>query len=831
MVAHQATLEDSIFLAEDMPRKLLAEYRPLLNDSHYEEHMAKAMLQFTLKKNKKNHFDLRNIKALKPVTKHITDTLKCGLTTDCDAWGCQAEQMEDTVNKVLPHAKFVLKPEISCAVGNVRLDVNAGEMRDFLTHGSVSIRQQTDLTVTLQLSDFVVDCEGVTTASRMIAAQGYAHTALADASEDMMPSLTAKRNRALQHLARSKSTYERLQNFTIPIHTLVDFSSAHPIVHDGALTSLLDEGGAAHSGRMDLLYQSMKRFVDGRITSLVKADDHIVSAMRKKNPVKALYLEVKTLFRSKFMWVGEDPVSFSVDLLKPIMEDFMRPYNFEWNIMILKLGLQFTPQVEMPLEGRLSIKGSGEVLIDMDGPSARFNLMGNHDPLNKAYEKGADFSESYLKFDGSVEVNFALGLNTKAELLGYLEVAGGAVNLRIGTSIEWDAKAGADAVLTKGNVGCNGAVLNSGLTHYAEYCEQDLAEHKKHLKLAEADGDLVFAIGFWYYIPLPALLVWAEFKMEALGCDAGPTHQLVHSVRDGLFRGLALHIGKGPSFTREHTSGADNLFDFSNIKKSMGKISKNIKYAPGDELWEKMTAAEKEKETNGFTHPLVNYKKNRYDGYSTTPFLLRNTWAKSWKLNANFGSDGKWYFMERPRSKSNKPRAEHPPLTSTKGQEHPLPKESGGAPRAPSASTSTPRSGSLARFLGQKHPPQPAPLPVQKLSGQLLDGCADRPQPWSATWGDPRLENPKSKAGAVVCCGPRGAVTRCTTKSSRCSSSAQCLSGQATKSGIGKATYGWARAKCQGLGAGWDLCDSQEQIDRSCGTGCKYDHALVWTKG
>jgi hypothetical protein len=199
------------------------------------------MFQFKLKKNKKNHFDLRNIKALKPVTKHITDTLKCGLTTDCDAWGCQAEQMEDTVNKVLPHAKFVLKPEISCAVGNVRLDVNAGEMRDFLTHGSVSIRQQTDLTVTLQLSDFVVDCEGVTTASRMIAAQGYAHTALADASEDMMPSLTAKRNRALQHLARSKSTYERLQNFTIPIHTLVDFSSAHRPQRPHGLTVPVNE--------------------------------------------------------------------------------------------------------------------------------------------------------------------------------------------------------------------------------------------------------------------------------------------------------------------------------------------------------------------------------------------------------------------------------------------------------------------------------------------------------------------------------------------------------------------------------------------------------------
>jgi hypothetical protein len=114
------------------------------------------------------------------------------------------------------------------------------------------------------------------------------------------------------------------------------------------------------------------------------------------------------------------------------------------------------------------------------------------------------------------------------------------------------------------------------------------------------------------------------------------------------------------------------------------------------------------------------------------------------------------------------------------------------------------------------------PTPPATKKGQLLDGCARQGSDWSKAWGKPRLEDKTSKAGAIVCCNGKGKALRVI--------GGVCNSGKANAHApvSQKRTYKQAQDHC--LKAGYDLCETQAQLDTGCGTGCAYDAVVVWIK-
>jgi len=105
----------------------------------------------------------------------------------------------------------------------------------------------------------------------------------------------------------------------------------------------------------------------------------------------------------------------------------------------------------------------------------------------------------------------------------------------------------------------------------------------------------------------------------------------------------------------------------------------------------------------------------------------------------------------------------------------------------------------------------------------LLDGCSTNKKLLPAIYGDPRLVTDSVAAGFVVCCAADGSSA-----SRKLSSNNQCYSGTASSSGGGTlVTYTDAVGLC--TSEGLRLCASQSEVDLSCGNGCQYDNALVWT--
>lgn len=115
----------------------------------------------------------------------------------------------------------------------------------------------------------------------------------------------------------------------------------------------------------------------------------------------------------------------------------------------------------------------------------------------------------------------------------------------------------------------------------------------------------------------------------------------------------------------------------------------------------------------------------------------------------------------------------------------------------------------------------------------LMDGCDDgRPHyGWydASRWGPPRLEDTSSRAGAILCCDSNGIATRHNNgspkRNNNCISVATRPDNPSQKSP--KFTYGEAASKCDDMG--YELCQTQSQVNTACKGGCNYDSALVWT--
>jgi len=100
---------------------------------------------------------------------------------------------------------------------------------------------------------------------------------------------------------------------------------------------------------------------------------------------------------------------------------------------------------------------------------------------------------------------------------------------------------------------------------------------------------------------------------------------------------------------------------------------------------------------------------------------------------------------------------------------------------------------------------------------QLLDGCTRSNKGIFEIYGEVRMEYDNISAGETICCNTTsGKATRK-------------INGQCTGKGNGKSmkTYTEALEICAGAGMG--LCSSQAVIDTTCGKGCTYNRALVWT--
>merc|ERR1719346_481969 len=107
---------------------------------------------------------------------------------------------------------------------------------------------------------------------------------------------------------------------------------------------------------------------------------------------------------------------------------------------------------------------------------------------------------------------------------------------------------------------------------------------------------------------------------------------------------------------------------------------------------------------------------------------------------------------------------------------------------------------------------RPEDVPMYKLE----DGCSTSGS-LNARYGSPRFERMDQAAGEVVCCSLDGS-------SSTRSYGTKCLSGDDTAHMV---TYQQAVDICEYLSM--RLCSNTEELDKSCGGGCEYDHALVWT--
>ena len=97
-----------------------------------------------------------------------------------------------------------------------------------------------------------------------------------------------------------------------------------------------------------------------------------------------------------------------------------------------------------------------------------------------------------------------------------------------------------------------------------------------------------------------------------------------------------------------------------------------------------------------------------------------------------------------------------------------------------------------------------------------FDGCSKNTQN-DFEGPDPGYYHVVGRAAEIVCCSMDG---------SSCSRKNQgiCHSGSGDSY---KATWMEANQHC--LDIGMQLCNSQKDIDKCCGTGCNYDNQLVWS--
>lgn len=122
---------------------------------------------------------------------------------------------------------------------------------------------------------------------------------------------------------------------------------------------------------------------------------------------------------------------------------------------------------------------------------------------------------------------------------------------------------------------------------------------------------------------------------------------------------------------------------------------------------------------------------------------------------------------------------------------------------------------------------------------ELLDGCSQSGGVYKP-WGEPRKESQTKQAGEAICWSEaRGMATRNIKNKSgvfnindagkQILSHADCSttdSKRVDSSDSPSYTYQQAKGVCED--AGMRLCQSQEELDASCGTGCHFDAALSW---